>query len=89
MNHTFEWRSLTKIILQKIDYFEEKEKDNKVVVMDMALLNKSKLNVVDQEVLLYYKYFTLFEILIETIDQNPGGGDLAFYFFNILLLNFS
>ena len=40
----------------------------------MALLNKSKLKVVDQEVLLFYKYFTLFEILIETIDQNPGGG---------------
>ena len=74
MNHTFKWRSLTKFILQKIDYFEEKEKDNKVLVMDMALLNKSKLKVVDQEVLLYYKYFTLFEILIETIDQNPGGG---------------
>ena len=74
MNHTFEWRSLTKIILQKIDYFEEKEKDNKVLVKDMALLNKSKLKVVDQEVLLFYKYFILFEILIETIDQNPGGG---------------
>ena len=40
----------------------------------MVLLNKSKLKVVDQEVLLFYKYFTLFEILVETIDKNPGGG---------------
>ena len=54
---------------------EEKEKDKKVLFMDMALLNKSKLKVVDQEVLLFYKYFTLFEILVETIDQNPGGGE--------------
>ena len=23
--------------------------------------------------LLFYKYFILFEILVETIDQNPGG----------------
>ena len=40
----------------------------------MVLLNKFKLKVVDQEVLLFYKYFILFEILVETIDQNPGGG---------------
>ena len=45
----------------------------KVLFMDMVLLNKFKLKVVDQEVLLFYKYFILFEILVETIDQNPGG----------------
>ena len=29
IKHTYKWRSLEKIILQKIDYFEEKEKDKK------------------------------------------------------------
>ena len=50
--------------------------------MDMVLLNKSKLKVVDHEVLLFYKYFTLFEILVETIDKNPGrkGGGVGILF---------
>ena len=44
IKHTYKWRSLEKIILQKIDYFEEKEKDKKILFIDVALLNKSKLS---------------------------------------------